>query len=452
MELRTLRDSDARTLSEKSKEVDKLRQEVERLAGEVTVLRGVVEEGLKERRNFREHQELDAEGHPAEESGDEEESEEESQRGPSPSRRAQPPTVQSDSSEEEEEDESISRRSPTPSPRRRLEVGAAEQTARTDFATVASSQSHSLNANVSRPFLDGEEVSRITQEVEERRSERSIQSRSQEDSQSQSGHASREQSWSREPQPSRRVGSPSMMHEPQASGSTSPQVATVQLEYSVRFAGEHSQAESSSRPASPRPDVNGRAPAPRPTAPTPAAASRSAASQKRRTHTAPQPELDTPFPQIRGARLERLFFSAPDHRAETCAMCNREKRKHAAADEARMRSRERGRTRDYRADEEFGEAQEDVRERERVAFLAKAARDRGSNRAPPQTVLARVLRELEDDFSHYKRCVFIYSARFVDVLIWIWPASTLSSQTSTRIWIRRPTSPSGMYLPTTCVR
>ncbi|KAI0755192.1 hypothetical protein C8Q80DRAFT_1248305 [Daedaleopsis nitida] len=406
VELRTLRDSDARTLSEKCKEVDKLKQEVERLAGEVTVLRGVVEEGLKERRNFREQstrQGVDTGGDTAEESGDEEESEEESQRGPGLSRGAQALVVQSDSSEEEEE-ESISRRSPTPSPRRRLEGGTADKTMRTDYATVASSQGHSINANASRPFLDVEEVSRITQEVEERRSERSIQSRSQEDSRSQSGSAPQEQSrsWSRELQPtqSRRVGSPSMMHEPQASGSTSAQVATAQLEYSVRFAGEHSQAESS-RPASPRPDVTARTSV-RPTAPTPAAASRNAAGQKRRAHTAPQSELDTPFPQIRGAHLERLFFSAPDHRAETCTMCHREKRKHAAAGEARMREKERARTRDYREDDEFVESPEDVRERERVAFLAKAARDRGSDRAPPQTVLARVLRELEDDFSHYK--------------------------------------------------
>lgn len=38
----------------KGKEVDKLKQEVKRLAGEVQVLRCVVEEGLKECRSFRE--------------------------------------------------------------------------------------------------------------------------------------------------------------------------------------------------------------------------------------------------------------------------------------------------------------------------------------------------------------------------------------------------------------
>lgn len=45
-ELRRLRESDALSLTEKA-------QEVERLAGEIEVLRGVVEEGLNERRQGR---------------------------------------------------------------------------------------------------------------------------------------------------------------------------------------------------------------------------------------------------------------------------------------------------------------------------------------------------------------------------------------------------------------
>ena len=35
-----------------------------------------------------------------------------------------------------------------------------------------------------------------------------------------------------------------------------------------------------------------------------------------------------PFPQIRGERLERLFFSASD-RIKSCNVCNRRKRTHA---------------------------------------------------------------------------------------------------------------------------
>ncbi|KAJ3559487.1 hypothetical protein NM688_g313 [Phlebia brevispora] len=53
-ELRNLRDTDVRALKDKSRDVDHLRQEVERLGGEVEVLRGVVEEGLKQRREVRE--------------------------------------------------------------------------------------------------------------------------------------------------------------------------------------------------------------------------------------------------------------------------------------------------------------------------------------------------------------------------------------------------------------
>jgi hypothetical protein len=49
-ELRTLREADKNTLRQKVREVDLLRREVEKIAGEVEVLKGVVEEGLRERR------------------------------------------------------------------------------------------------------------------------------------------------------------------------------------------------------------------------------------------------------------------------------------------------------------------------------------------------------------------------------------------------------------------
>ncbi|KAI0714073.1 hypothetical protein C8T65DRAFT_806673 [Cerioporus squamosus] len=419
-ELRSLRDSDARTLAEKGKEVDKLKSEVERLAGEVEVLRGVVEEGLKERRSAREQSashdhDQDSSAESAEESsqGEEDPAPQRAQQQPQ-IRRPRAPSVHSDESEAEESEESISRRSPTPSPGRRLGAGAADRTMRTDYATVASSQgpSASVVANVSKPFLDVDEVSRIAQEVEERRSERSIQSRSQDDSQSQSGSASQDgsRSWSRNPQPNQsrmvsRAGSPSMMLEgdPSASGSA-PQVPLAQLEHSVRFAGEPSQTESS-RPPSPRApaDITQQPAAPpRPTAPTPAAA-----SQTRRARTAPQPQAaaDAPFPQIRGARLERMFFSAPEHNAETCTMCHRRRRRRPVeVEQAAEWVQERSRVHQYHEEEEdegFVEGP-DVREHQRRGYPAKAARDRMDDRVPPQTVLTRVLRELEDDFAHYK--------------------------------------------------
>lgn len=428
LELHSFRNSDVRALAEKSQEVNALKTEVERLAGEVHQLRGVVEERLQARCHSREHREIheaDRNAGSAQDCGEEEESEEKSQQAQQQAHpqdqkltRARAPSVHSEVSDEDSEDESISRRSPTPSPGRRLVAGTADKTMRTDYATVASSQGPSLNANVSRPFLNSEEISQITQEVEERRSERSIQSGSQDDSQSQAGSASQEhsRSWSREPQPNQsrrvsRVASPSIMPEDEPS---TPKVPTAQLEYSVRFANEPSQAESS-RPSSPHlksghAQVSTVAPV-RPAAPTPAAASRNAASQKRRAHTAPQPEFDAPFPQIRGAHLERLFFSAPEHNRETCATCHRKKRRQAdevERAESWLRDRERNRAngRQYENEEGVVEGAEDVRHHQsRRAYPAKSARDREDERLPPQTVLVRVLRELEDDFSHWKRCV-----------------------------------------------
>ena len=77
--LRHLRDADAKELRAHSGEILQLREEVQRLAGEVEVLRGVVEEGLKERRASREMSRVEI---PEEERGmshdlDEEEDEEE---------------------------------------------------------------------------------------------------------------------------------------------------------------------------------------------------------------------------------------------------------------------------------------------------------------------------------------------------------------------------------------
>ena len=58
-------------------------------------------------------------------------------------------------------------------------------------------------------------------------------------------------------------------------------------------------------------------------------------------------------------------------------------------------------------DEGFVEGEDDAR----AAYLRRntKGKERAGNdeddRVPPQTVIARVLRELEDDFTHYKRYV-----------------------------------------------
>ncbi|KAI0917466.1 hypothetical protein AcW1_007340 [Taiwanofungus camphoratus] len=169
-ELRSLRDSDVHALAEKSKDVDNLRQEVERLAGEVEVLRGVVEEGLKERRGAREQLSLES-SHISED----EHSEENAQFGEvdeAANREIDEREEQYSSESEDDNESTISSRlrSPTPSPRRH--AGLADRTMRTDHATVGSSQ---LAEGMStKPFVDASELERISAEVEERRLERSV--------------------------------------------------------------------------------------------------------------------------------------------------------------------------------------------------------------------------------------------------------------------------------------
>jgi hypothetical protein len=129
---------------------------------------------------------------------------------------------------------------------------------------------------------------------------------------------------------------------------------------------------------------------------------RPAPAPRQRNITPPkQPAPSTPFPQIRGSRMERLFFSAPEHNARTCTVCHR-----------RKRGGERGRAH-QEEDEGFGEDEDEVVE---TYLRNKAQRGKGrcrhgemedadGDRLPAQTVLARVVRELEDDFSHYKALV-----------------------------------------------
>ncbi|KAI0643104.1 hypothetical protein C8Q79DRAFT_1075347 [Trametes meyenii] len=412
LELRALRDSDARTLAEKSKEVDRLRQEVERLAGEVQVLRGVVEEGLKERRSFRENVETQEHATNTEsvDSASEEESSSvestqqedlhvQTQQQPPQRIVVRAPSPQEQHSDDEESVASSSRRSPTPSPRRR--PAAADRTMRTDHATLASSQVPSLSA--SRPFLDDDEMDRISKDISERRSDRSasMHSRSDESSRSQSQLPEASRNWSLNQGGTSRPQSPSIAFT--QGESILPQDA--QPEPSVRFPRG---TAPTSRPTSPQADAAQAQP--RPAAPTPAAALRDGRS-KRRTHTEPSAATgqDAPFPQIRGTRLERLFFSAPDHNADTCTMCHRRRRRrpedeqdaHWLREHGQARAGREARCQDEDEDEGYAEGPDDVHERRE--HLAQAAGDRGQDdRVPPQTVLARVLRELEDDFTHYK--------------------------------------------------
>jgi Centrosome localisation domain of PPC89 len=216
-ELRVLRERDARTLRDKSAEVERLREEVEKLAGEVEVLKGVVEEGLNERRAMKQ----------VREKSDEEESPHAPQAG---------------------------------------------RMMRTDHATLGSS----ANAKPSRRFIDGEELDRISLELEERRSDRSREA---------SDDGDRLRRDNRAPSPSTVARGP-------------PMPAT--------------HAQSTSRPAAPI----------------------TANSSRRPSHGRSKPAMAAdddssaiPFPQIRGGHLERLFFSAPEHNAKTCTVCHRRRRR-----------------------------------------------------------------------------------------------------------------------------
>jgi Centrosome localisation domain of PPC89 len=137
---------------------------------------------------------------------------------------------------------------------------------------------------------------------------------------------------------------------------------------------------------------------------------------------APPVVAEAPFPQIRGERLEKLFFSAPEHNPETCTVCYRRR---GREDVQRSLSympgrsqpasqRRRGATVHDEEDEDEGFEEGDHDHEVRVGggwsssaanpnVYSKAGQKKGA--VPPQTVVMRVVRDLEDDFTHYKRFV-----------------------------------------------
>ncbi|KAI0086584.1 hypothetical protein BDY19DRAFT_960654 [Irpex rosettiformis] len=346
LELRTLRDSDVRALKDKSHDIDELRREVERLGGEVEVLRGVVEEGLKERREIRER------------SREADTSNEFHQRGP---------LVESDDEANDSEVESASGRS-TPSPRP-SPVRGRRETIHTDQATTDSPRPGTFK----QPFIMPEEFDRIAEEVAERRSERS---------------------------------NSALME-----GSSHNSYSQRSLSSSSRHGtSDHSDAESITEIVPPTkttgrlsPPIQGRRPG--------RAETKQSKLPIHSTKARPPSRNggEAPFPQIRGEYLERLFFSAPEHNTNTCTVCHRRQRAKGgrkAATTYRSRSSSEGRAQyhDNEDDEGFAEGEDDVRAAgiRRNTKGKERVREAGDDQVPPQTVIARVLRELEDDFTHYK--------------------------------------------------
>ena len=133
-----------------------------------------------------------------------------------------------------------------------------------------------------------------------------------------------------------------------------------------------------------------------------------------------------PFPQIRGTRLERLFFSAPEHYPSTCKLCRQRCRPPSpSAVEPQHDTVDTGNPEDDaeagEEDEGFVEGscesvdqQHEFREpagshskgkqpRDLMKCLRGTNRDLKCSRPASRQVLTKIVRELEDDFTHYKR-------------------------------------------------
>ncbi|KAG9223886.1 hypothetical protein CCMSSC00406_0007748 [Pleurotus cornucopiae] len=428
-ELREMREADTRAMQDKGSEIEHLKQEVERLAGEVEVLRGVVEEGLKERRESGRSRIL-AEGESMHEDGD-------------------PPVEQEETHTSCGDDDND--RTSIMGPSR---ANPLDRTIRTDHATAGTS---SLGASASTPFITDEVLQQISMEMEERRSERSRTSVSSSDdspsqgslrksiserhSQIHSGIHSHppspspmgrsgsmllglddDESEPDEPASPPRIRNPDILEARRSTPMPNPRTSTL-----LEVDDDESEPDEpvspprirnlevlEARQSTAMPNPRTSTQSSRPAAPTPAHAIRS------RT---PPTEEETPFPQIRGERMEHLFFSAPVHNAKTCTMCRREGRRvNGHVHEERptsplwsIRPRVRERRMDESDEDEGFEEGEEEDPRRRVDANGKTPAAHGQPSAPqrqrpetsrdplpPQTTLTQVIRELEDDFTHYK--------------------------------------------------
>ena len=367
-ELRTLREADKNTLRQKVREVDLLRREVEKIAGEVEVLKGVVEEGLRERRERSLSNSHDGpRGHDPDSREEGNTSNSNVREGRDDDDDNESPNSQQDADDYEIEDvqPALARRA------------LLERTIRTDHATFGSSP---MTGNVGhlRRYVDHDEVERISVELEERRSERS--------------------------RSSSRLGSSLSSNGSHRAPSVASSIGSARSSRVAEYPAERATPDSiHQRVSSPPPPI---LPGYRPCAPTPMHAARER-----------QPTGETPFPQIRGARLERMFFSAPEHNAKTCTVCHR-RGHHEATQRPLWYPASKGRkvTVVDAGEEDEGFEEGSIADGERgqgatinLDFLDKGSR---SDNLPPQTVLVRVLRELEDDFTHYKGYGFTHSLSF----------------------------------------
>ena len=377
---------------------------------------------------------------------------------------AQTPEESDFTESEDDDDESTAsalagRHSPIRTAAQPVSAADRSMALRTDYATVGSSvQVDDLST---KPFVDMDEVDRISTDLQDRRSERSASmiQRSQSLSLTESRGFSRSMARSVSPAVSMRSSVSSVSRRSNPVGGEDEPAAPPAREAEVPRANV--------RQRSPSP-VQQEQVAPRPSGPTPAQVMRpqvrakrpEASSSGQRQEPAP---AETPFPQIQGERLERLFSSAPEHNAQTCTVCHRRLQrqttssKGAANDQRPFWSA--GAAPEYHAadDEGFAEGEDDD-VRTGPAFTLEGGRDKGkgkeqaTDRLPPQTVLSRVIRELEDDFTHFKRYVFSVYRDADDKCSRCMTASTSSLRISTSSWMPRPMWPSATSLPDNYVR
>ena len=323
-------------------------------------MRGVVEEGLKERRASKESIQI--------EQGDEDVMESEDD--------VPPKQEEEDAGITQDDDDEVVEQSAANTEMINPSGNAADRTMRTDRATFGESTN---SKGVGIRFVDDEEIDKIAAEVEERRSNIS------------NGSVS-----SVIPRPS------SPMKRASHSSHRVRVDATVIVDDQRRSLVQ--QVETA------------------PSMPIPAHAVETRVSQPASHCDQDLIDADpeTPFPRIRGEHLERLFFSMPEHNAKTCAVCYRRRdRPHGATpwikrtmspSQFEDAAREQNGERKCSVDEsERGNTATTGRRRSRPRDRDGSPEDTGDVRRnqgiPPQTVVARVIRELEDDFTHYKRLV-----------------------------------------------
>lgn len=121
-------------------------------------------------------------------------------------------------------------------------------------------------------------------------------------------------------------------------------------------------------------------------------------------------ESNPPFPRISSERMERLFFSASRHNGTSCRACKGHRRCEVAdhLHEDKDEGFDEGLEPRHHSDHPCEIGRGTGNKYTLAEILERMDRNGGSLRPgdiPPQTVLARVIGELEDEFAHFKELV-----------------------------------------------